>query len=146
MFWPFTVWTNCSSYLRIFANSRPSSALNFKCFLRSLRQFLLLVGQNNFRNQNTIASRAWIGNLKQRVPITSKSSKLKGVKPYVIKLPKSTGSIHYCPQIRRVPGTPSTRANSSSGSKEFEVLQVPKIFVALSLHAFKYEIDIWPWP
>jgi hypothetical protein len=37
--------------------------------------------------------RAWVGNLKQRVPITSKSSKFQGVtQPYVVKLPKSAGA------------------------------------------------------
>ena len=35
LFWPFTVWINCSSDLKIFANSRPS-ATNFKSFSRSL--------------------------------------------------------------------------------------------------------------
>ena len=29
LFWPFTVWINCSSDLKIFANSRPSAS-NFK--------------------------------------------------------------------------------------------------------------------
>jgi hypothetical protein len=49
-------------------------------------------------------SRAWVGNLKQRVPITSKSSKFKGVtKHYVVKLPKSAGARHYCQKILRVP-------------------------------------------
>ena len=38
LFWPFTVWTNCSSYLKIFANSRPSAS-NFKSFSQSLEQF-----------------------------------------------------------------------------------------------------------
>ena len=47
MFWPFTVWINCSSDLKFFANSRPS-AYNFKKFSRSLEQFFLTVGQNNF--------------------------------------------------------------------------------------------------
>ena len=36
-FWPFTVWTNCSSDL--------------KSFTRSLEQFFLTVGQNNFDNE-----------------------------------------------------------------------------------------------
>ena len=44
LFWPFTVWTNCSSDLKN-ANSRPS-ALNFKSFSRSLEQFFLTVDQN----------------------------------------------------------------------------------------------------
>ena len=47
LFWPFTVWTNCSSVLKIFANSRPSAS-NFKSFSQSLEQFFLTVGQNNF--------------------------------------------------------------------------------------------------
>ena len=50
MFWPFTVWINCSSDLKGFANSRPS-ALNFKSFPCSLEQFFLTVGQNNFGNK-----------------------------------------------------------------------------------------------
>ena len=40
LFWPFTVWINCSSDLKNFANSRPSAS-NFKSFCRSLEQFLL---------------------------------------------------------------------------------------------------------
>ena len=47
MFWPFTVWINCFSGLKKFGNSR-SSALIFKSFSRSLEQFFLTVGQNNF--------------------------------------------------------------------------------------------------
>ena len=50
MFWPFTAWTNCSSDLKIFANSRPSAS-SFKSFSRSLEQFFLTVGQNNFANK-----------------------------------------------------------------------------------------------
>ena len=61
-----------------------------------------------------VLHRAWVGNLKQRVPITSKSSKFKGAtQHYVVKLPKSAGARHYCPKIQRVPGTLGTRANSS---------------------------------
>ena len=44
LFWPFTVWINCSSDLKIIANSQPS-ALNFKSFSRKLGQFFLTVGQ-----------------------------------------------------------------------------------------------------
>ena len=47
LFWPFTVWINCSSDHKIFANSRPSAS-NFKSFSRSIEQFFLIVGQNNF--------------------------------------------------------------------------------------------------
>ena len=47
LFWPFTVWINCSSDLKIFENSQPSAS-NFKSFFRSLQQFFLTVGQNNF--------------------------------------------------------------------------------------------------
>ena len=50
LFWPFTVWINCSSDLKFFANSRPSAS-NFKSFSQSLEQFLLTVGQNNFGNK-----------------------------------------------------------------------------------------------
>ena len=50
LFWPFTVWINCSSDLKNFANSRPSCS-NFKSFSRSLEQFFLTVGQNNFGNK-----------------------------------------------------------------------------------------------
>ena len=50
LFWPFTVWINCSSDLKIFVNSRPS-ALNFKRFSQSVEHFFLTVGQNNFGNK-----------------------------------------------------------------------------------------------
>ena len=50
LFWPFTVWKKCSSDLKNFANSRPSAS-NFKSFSRSLEQFFLTVGQNNFINK-----------------------------------------------------------------------------------------------
>ena len=50
LFWPFTVWINCSSDLKNFSNSR-LSASNFKSFSRSLEQFFLTVGQNNFGNK-----------------------------------------------------------------------------------------------
>ena len=61
--------------------------------------------------------RARVGNLKQRVPITSKSSKFKGETQHnVAKLPKSVGARYYCPKIPRVPGTLGTRANSSPAS------------------------------
>ena len=41
---------NCSSDLKIFANSQPS-ALNAKSFSRSLEQFFLTVGQKNLVNK-----------------------------------------------------------------------------------------------
>ena len=41
---------NCSSDLKTFANSRPSAS-NVKSFSRSLEQFFLTVGQNNFGNK-----------------------------------------------------------------------------------------------
>ena len=50
LFWHFTVRRNCSSDLKIFANSL-SNHLNFKSFSRSLEQFFLTVGQNNFGNK-----------------------------------------------------------------------------------------------
>ena len=50
LFGPFTVWINCSSDLKNFANSRPSAS-NFKSFSRSLEQFFLIVGQDNVGNK-----------------------------------------------------------------------------------------------
>ena len=50
LFWPFTVWINCSSDLKNFENSQPSAS-NFKSFSRSVEQFFLTVGQNNFGNK-----------------------------------------------------------------------------------------------
>ena len=55
LFWPFTVWTNCSRDLKIFANSRPSAS-NFKSFSRLLEQFFLTVGQINFGNKIPVFS------------------------------------------------------------------------------------------
>ena len=43
---------NCSSDHKIFATS-PPSVLSFKSFSRSLEQFFLAVGQNNFGNKIT---------------------------------------------------------------------------------------------
>ena len=50
LFWPFTIWINCSSDFKTFANSQ-TSASNFKSFSRSLEQFFLTVGQNDFGNK-----------------------------------------------------------------------------------------------
>ena len=50
LFWPFIVWINCSSGLKIFANYLPSVS-NFKCFPRPPKHFFLTVGQNNFGNK-----------------------------------------------------------------------------------------------
>ena len=50
MFWPFTVLINCSSNLKLFANSQPSAS-NFKSFSQSLEYFLPTVGRNNFGNK-----------------------------------------------------------------------------------------------
>ena len=50
LFWPFTVWINCSSDLKKIEKSRPSAS-NFKSFSRSLEQFFLTVGQHNFRTK-----------------------------------------------------------------------------------------------
>ena len=47
LFWPFTVWINCSSDLRIFENSRPLAS-NFKRFSRSLEQFWYQNANSNF--------------------------------------------------------------------------------------------------
>ena len=48
-FWPLSVRTNCSSDLKMFADSQPSAS-KIKSFSRSLEQFFLTVGQNNFGN------------------------------------------------------------------------------------------------
>ena len=50
LFWPFTVWINCLSDLKNFANFRPSAS-NFKKISRSLEQSFLTVVQNNFGNK-----------------------------------------------------------------------------------------------
>ena len=50
LFWPFTVWINCYSDLKKFANSRPSVS-NFKTFSQSLEKCLHTGGQNNFGNK-----------------------------------------------------------------------------------------------
>ena len=46
LFWPFTVWINCSRDLKKNSNCRISKDRS-----RSLEQFLLTVGQNNFGNK-----------------------------------------------------------------------------------------------
>ena len=50
LFWPFTVWINCSSDFKNFENSRPSAS-NFKSFSLSQEQFFLTEGQSNFGNK-----------------------------------------------------------------------------------------------
>ena len=50
LFWPFTVWINCSSDLKMVANSWPSAS-NFRSFSWSIELFFLTVGQNNFGNK-----------------------------------------------------------------------------------------------
>ena len=63
LFWSFTVWINCSSDLKMFANSR-SSAWNFKGYSRSLEHFFLTVGQNNSGNK-LLFIRVELGMVKQ---------------------------------------------------------------------------------
>ena len=55
LFWPFTVWINYFSDLKIFANFQPSAS-NFKNFSPSLEHFFLTQGQNNFGNKIPILS------------------------------------------------------------------------------------------
>ena len=50
LFWPFTVWIDCSSDLKSFENSQPLAS-NFKSFSQSLEYFFLTLGQNNFGNK-----------------------------------------------------------------------------------------------
>ena len=52
LFWPFTVWINCCSDLKNFANSRPSAS-NFKSFSRSLEQIFSHSRSEQFWKQNT---------------------------------------------------------------------------------------------
>ena len=47
LFWTFTVQTNCSNDIKMFADSQPSAS-NFKSFSRILEQFFLTVSQGNF--------------------------------------------------------------------------------------------------
>ena len=49
LFWPFTVWMNCSTDLKNVANSRPSAS-NFRKNSGSLEQVFLTVDKNNFCN------------------------------------------------------------------------------------------------
>ena len=58
LFWPFNVWTNCSSDLKMFTNSQPSAS-NLKSFSWSLEQFFLTVGQNNFGNKIPLCMNFW---------------------------------------------------------------------------------------
>ena len=83
-----------------------------------------------------LTNRAWVGNFKQRVPITSKSSKFKNeTQAYVAKLPKSTGARYYCPKIPQVPGTPGTRVNSSTDQHgpPFTFLYVIYVHICMTL-------------
>ena len=86
--------------------------------------------QNSPANPANLAVhlRAWVGNLKQRVPITSKSSNFKGeTQHYVVKLPKSAGASQYCPKIQWVPGTLGARSNSSPAYLTFLCLPIKAI-------------------
>ena len=92
LFWP-TVRKNCSSdrekllkfeaesreFSKFLKNSRPS-ALNFKSFSRSLEQFFLTVGQNNFGNKipYLIFCREICGDFQ---PLGNWSMSLKAVRP-----------------------------------------------------------------
>ena len=50
MFWSFSIWINCFSDLKIFANSWPSAS-NFQKFFSITRAIFLTLGQNNFGNK-----------------------------------------------------------------------------------------------
>ena len=52
----FQCLLNCSTDLKIFANSQ-TSASNVKSFSRSLEEFFLTVGQNNFGNKIPLMKR-----------------------------------------------------------------------------------------
>ena len=73
LFWPFTAWINCSSDLKKFANYRPQAS-NCKSFYRSLEQFFLIVGQNNFGKKIPLKYffrigrwRGWSANLRSPI-------------------------------------------------------------------------------
>ena len=53
LFWPFTVWINCSRDLKNFANSRPSPS-NFKSFFFITWTIFLTVSQNKFGKVHVI--------------------------------------------------------------------------------------------
>ena len=76
LFWPFPVWINCSSDLKIFANSRPTAS-NFETFSWSLEQFFLTVGQNNFDNK--IPLNLYIFSIQHYICIVGKNFKRKNV-------------------------------------------------------------------
>ena len=64
-----------------------------------------------------------MGNLKQRVPITSKPSNFKGeTQHYVVELPKSAGVRQYCPKILQVPVKPWTIAFEFSSHDFYRVM------------------------
>ena len=66
LFWPFTIWINCSSHLKHFANSRPSAS-SLKSFSWSIEQFFLTVGQNNFGNK--IPFLIFVASSKNRIKV-----------------------------------------------------------------------------
>ena len=85
MFWPFTVYINCSSDLKNFANSR-ASASNFKNVSQSLEQFFLTVGQNNFCNKIPFLGfqqDCWRFNKIPLVPSNFMSSTVKSTVGYI---------------------------------------------------------------
>ena len=60
MFWPFTIWLNCSSDLNFFENSQPSS-LNFKSFFSITRTTFSHNTSEQFWKQKTIDLKCWGG-------------------------------------------------------------------------------------
>ena len=73
MCWPFTFQINWSSDFKKFANSQPSD-MSLKSLSRSLKQFSLTVGLNNFRNKIPV------------VKILFKCNLIKGFGHNVLKL------------------------------------------------------------
>ena len=69
---------SCSSDLKNFANSWPSAS-NFKSFSRSLEQFFLTVGQNNFSNKIPFISTQSHKNLIQEELSLSQESNISTV-------------------------------------------------------------------
>ena len=73
LFWPFTVWTNCSSDLKHFAN-----------FSQSREHFFLTAGQNNFGNKTPLYPS--LENLKIHITMIIKAAAKEIRKKQCIKI------------------------------------------------------------
>ena len=97
MFWPFTVWTNCFSDLKMFANSWPSAS-NFKKKSKSLEYFFSNLNSNcsnvlDLRNLKEQVKKAFcfkhctdLSLFKQIVLVISKILQILGLQPWLSKV------------------------------------------------------------